>query len=610
MYSVSFDLLPSALSRPHPRARAHPLRRRTAADTAGRVAAAALLTLVLGVAGGKRAAATDASALDSAQTVRTASPTAPADAGFGVVPVPERAVAESAADAGGGPVSDGSVPEQASDAAATAPLEGPDHLETGSAEAPTGAPEALGSARPALSGVEADPSVAPLIEGPPPPPPEARALAPAERPRVLVKTILGILALLALAYLGGHPRVQAWEQRLRISQVITAGFPFVLLGMLARQPAVGILTDTVLAELGPVLRLGLGWIGFVVGFRFDVRLIGRLPSGAAAAVGIATAIPFAAVVCASALLLLAFDGFHGANFRDPVFVRDALILGTAGAMTGWTVTRTFPSRDAADKVQQMLRLEELAGVAGLAVVAAYFRPQGTEVAWQLPGTAWLFLTVGIGVTLGAVIYAVLHRTSQGPEFMVLTLGSISLTAGIAGYLHLSSVVVAFVAGVLLANFPGAYKERLRDTLHRLERPIYLMSLVVIGALWRAGDGLGWLLMGAFVVARLLGKWLGTELSARRGPFSLGPAERTALTIAPLGELSIAIVVSAQLLYPGGSVYRIVSAVIGGALLSELLLQLVWRRPAVATPPGPPPGPPRESLPPTLLVPATEDEERP
>ena len=78
----------------------------------------------------------------------------------------------------------------------------------------------------------------------------------------------------------------------------------------------------------------------------------------------------------------------------------------------------------------MVRLEELAGIIGLAFVAAFFRPQGANVTWQIPGTAWVLLTIGLGVITGLIIYAILYRSSEGVDFLVLTLGSISFSAGV------------------------------------------------------------------------------------------------------------------------------------------------------------------------------------
>ena len=419
-----------------------------------------------------------------------------------------------------------------------------------------------------LPPVTPEPAIAPVIDGTTGP---KVVIAVEKRPAAVIWTILGLLTIAVLAYGAGDTRVLRLEQSLGISQVITAGFPFVLLGMIARSGPVGILNDEMLAELSPLLRLSLGWIGFAVGFRFDAQLLGGLPRGTARVVAFATSLPFATVLATTAVLLLLTTGLTEASLRDPVFLRDALILGTVGTMTAVTATRLAGA--AGETVHRLLRIEELAGIVGLALVAAYFRPTGEGVSWQLPGTSWLFLTVGLGVTVGAVVYAIILRAKTDAEFTALLLGSVSFVAGIAGYLHLSSVVVAFIAGALFSNVPGAPKVRLGQALERLERPIYLLSLVVIGALWDVGDWRGWVLMPFFAASRLGGKWLGVRFGLPGSGLFLPADARNALVFAPIGPLGIAIVVNAQLLYPGGSISRIVSAVIGGAVLTEIVVQL-------------------------------------
>jgi hypothetical protein len=479
--------------------------------------------------------------------------------------------ARAAPDAGSGDAGAGAL-----DAGAIAPdagaSSGPAPARTGGEKAPLERVARAPIVAP-LPAVELDPSLAPVIEGRDPAA-AAVPVAPAERPGVVIRTIVGLLALMVLAYLGGHRRVLAWEKRLGISQVITAGFPFVVLGMLGRSSSVGILSDSILAELGPLLRLGLGWIGFVAGIRFDTRMFQGLPPGTVRIVALTTLFPFAFLVGASATLLFLFSE-QPFEPGDPVFLRDALILGTAGAMAAVTSTRSLSRNGSKTVLSRVIRLEELAGVIGLLFVAAFFRPQGAS--WQMPGTAWILLTIGLGATAGLLVYAILQRQAENADFLVLTLGSISFAAGAASSLLLSSVVVAFIAGVLLANFPGVYHERLREMLFRLERPIYLLSLVIVGALWRVDDWRGWVLMPVFMALRLAGKWLGTALAASYGGLALDADERRAIAMPPLGPLAIAIVTNALLLYPGGSISLIVSAVIGGGVLTELFLQLLSRR---------------------------------
>lgn len=423
------------------------------------------------------------------------------------------------------------------------------------------------------------PRIAPVVDAPARTQAEA-PIASAERPAVLLKTILGLLALITLAYVGGHDRVLAFERKLGIAQVITSGFPFVLLGWTTRTPALGVLTDELLTQLSPLLRLGLGCIGFAAGFRFATRLPTGVP-----ALRVATAVtmvPFSLVAlsCGS-LLLLMTGGISSDALQDPVFLRDAMVLGTAGAVTAQTSIAIFRADDSNGVIGRVLGVEELVGIFGLAVVAAYFRP-AVGVTWQLPGTAWLLLTLGLGASLGLISYLVLRRPQQRPEFVLLALGLIGFSAGTAGYLRLSPIVIAFVAGTSLALLPTVARARLHEALTRLERPIYLLSLIVIGALWQISDWRGWVLAPVFTVSRLLGKRLGLDLGLRAANVPLDTDQKLALTIAPMGRLAIAIVVNAQLLYPGGSISPIVAAVIVGGMLTEIVVQLASRRTAATT----------------------------
>jgi len=389
----------------------------------------------------------------------------------------------------------------------------------------------------------------------------------------VVKTLLGLVALLALAMLGAHPRVRRLERMLGISQVVTAGFPFVAMGLIARHPDVGVLNDTVLRELDPLLQLGLGWIGFLTGYQFEVKQFEGFPRGTARLVVLMSATPFIAVVVACGGLVLAF----GQPWESAIFLRDAIVLGTAATITSPIAASVAAARGVAPKLHQLVLrlglLDDIAGVVGLLFLGAYFRPV-MHGGWVLPGTAWLFVTLGLGMTLGILLYVVMRSPVKGIEQITLVIGSIAFAAGCAGYLHLSPVVVCFISGAILGNLPGDYRQPVRKVLRLLERPIYLVFLVFAGALWRVGDWRGWVLMPAFVVARLVGRAIGLRL-ARRGEQS-DPAifqGEQGVVGSPMGALSIAIVVSFQSLFSGRAVPWIVTAVIGGAMVTEVFVQV-------------------------------------
>lgn len=412
--------------------------------------------------------------------------------------------------------------------------------------------------------------------------PEVRPVPREERPGVVIRTILGLVVLLGLAYAGGDERVRRLERRIGISQVVTAGFPFVALGVIARTPSVGVLTDSVLAELAPALRIGLGWLGFLIGFRFDARVLARVTRGTVDFAMVRSLSTFAVVVAACGGALVAYGSVDVDTLAEHAFLRDGLVLGAAGALTSLSTPRLLAARSfdrpTVRLVAGIARLEELVGVVALLVLASYFRSGASYATWQLPGTAWVLLTVGLGTSIGLLVYAVLvrERASHG-EWVVLVLGSVAFAAGLSGKLQLSPVVVCFVVGLLLVNFPGTHKDGLRQALLKLERPIYLVFMVFVGALWDVADWHGWLLMVVFVVSRFSGRWVGTRIAEASADVPLTPAARQALSISPLGALSIAIVVTAQMLYPSRTVSMLVTAIIAGSMVTEIVFQLTTRR---------------------------------
>nr|PZN26387.1 MAG: hypothetical protein DIU78_07865 [Pseudomonadota bacterium] len=426
--------------------------------------------------------------------------------------------------------------------------------------------------------VEAEPSavVAEVPAEPPPPPPTVQETRPpslpqAERPRVALGALLGLLGLLVPAYVANHPRVRRLGDWLGLRSAITAGFPFVALGLLARHPAVGVLTDDVLVALTPLIEFGLGWIGFLVGYHLDLRAIDRLPRGTALVTALDTLVPLLSTGVFSALALIAL----GYTWHEGVLPRAALVLGISGAMTAPAAIRAVLRSEGVPPAAQYL--DEIVGVLGLATLAAYFRPEGLEAAWALPGTAWLFVTLGMGATLGSLLYLILRRPAGRAEFMVVAVGSVAFTAGMAAYVWLSPLVICFVAGLVIANLPSVHRDALGEALEQLARPIFLVLLALAGALWDPSDWRGWALVPVFLASRYLGLAIGRAFALRREPAAATELRPASPLVAPLSIVAIAVVVSVRILYEGPVVSVLITAVIGSALMAELIAALAERR---------------------------------
>ena len=160
------------------------------------------------------------------------------------------------------------------------------------------------------------------------------------------------------------------------------------------------------------------------------------------------------------------------------------------------------------------------------------------------------------------------------ELLAVVLGSVAFGSGLSGYLDLSPTVVCFIAGALVTNFPGERKTDVFAILSHLERPIHLLFLVLAGASWDASAAAPWLLVPAFAIARVLGKWLAVLFARRTVTVQLPDGfvdDRT--LVSPLSPLAIALVLSLQGSAGGAPTPWLLTIVIGGALLTEVAVQL-------------------------------------
>lgn len=433
----------------------------------------------------------------------------------------------------------------------------------------------------------------------------------------IARIALGLFAILALAIVGGHPALRDYEKRAGLAMVNGSGIPFLLLGLVARRPEVGILDDGVLRDLRPLLDVGLGWIGFRVGTDFDVRAIDRWPRGTARVTAAESACALLAVTAATGVAMRA--GLHPTNIE-----RNAIVLGACAAVSAPSGARALEragvlSAHSARKLRRVAALDDVTAVLVLALVMSAWRP--VDSGWALPPLGWLFVQIGMGVVLGAVLIASVRVARDAREDAALTLGAVAFASGMAGYTGFSPLVIGCVAGVVVANLPAAAVEAgslvSRARLREVERMIFMAFFVVAGALWNPTGATGWALVPVYVAARLLGKFLGLR-AMREGradatdpgalassppaaststspPAAVTSAAATSLpatattssgasgrarvdlrrawvALMPASAVSIAVVVSAHAAYPTILQGALATVVIVGAVASEVVFR--------------------------------------
>lgn len=410
----------------------------------------------------------------------------------------------------------------------------------------------------------------------------------------LPRIVLGLALALGLAVLAATPKVKAIERRLGITVLISAGLPVLAMGFVFSRPSVGILTPDILADLRPAFEFGLGWIGFVIGMQFEVRRLETISPAIGTVVTIESIVP---MITTAGLCSMAFVGL-GVPWQHVDFLRDALVLAACAAPSAPINVEVWSARigkKAAELLHEVTLIDEVSALAVLGVVALFFRPAADATRWVLPASAWLLVTLGLGGVLGIVTYVLIRGASNAAEELAFMLGAIALSAGMAGYLALSVPVVCVIAGALLANLPMRDIEGLRKILYDVERPLYLIFLLIVGASWRPEEWQGWVIAPAFVLARVAGKRLGAIWAKKVGPPELPRARAMALALSPQSPISIVAIVSAATLYRGQDPDRVrwaINAVIIGGVLTEIVIRLLERSYAgspLATPLPIPPG---------------------
>jgi hypothetical protein len=407
----------------------------------------------------------------------------------------------------------------------------------------------------------------------------------------VLRVVLGLALALALAVFAAHPKVRRWEQKLGVTLLLATGLPFLLLGAVFHLDTIGILTDKVLYDLRPAFEFGLGWVGFVVGMRFEVRRLDRLPAGLGPAI-------VAQAIAPMLVVGLAGGGFLylvGLSLDRALWLYSLLLAACAAASAPVSLAGLVFSygKKVADLIEEITALDEVAALAVLALLAFIERPH-VQTTWVLPVSAWFLLSLGLGTLLGVLVYLLVRGAKNEAEEICFLLGGVALSAGVAGYLSLSIPVTCALAGALLTNLPLADRAGLDALLTSVERPLYLIFLLVVGASWYPWDWQGWALGLLFVLARWIGKLIGSFWAKRVGPADLPPTYALTVALFPQSPIAIVVIVSAAGFFPLDPVvmHWIIHAVLFAGILTDILAKLL-PKPTIRVP-ALPEAPPKEA----------------
>jgi hypothetical protein len=120
------------------------------------------------------------------------------------------------------------------------------------------------------------------------------------------------------------------------------------------------------------------------------------------------------------------------------------------------------------------------------------------------------------------------------------------SSGLASYFHLSPLVVNFIMGVTAANLPSFSQEKVHDMLAETEKPLYIVFLILLGAMVKVDSYIIIIFVILYVVLRIAAKF--TSIYAASTALKVPPYSRHnwGLAFSIQGGMTLALGLSIQL----------------------------------------------------------------
>lgn len=319
-----------------------------------------------------------------------------------------------------------------------------------------------------------------------------------------------LIVVVVAAYLAAHVLFDWLGRRF----LIVSGAEYLLLGILVGPEVAGILTASVVGQFAPFMTLALGWIGALIGAQFRIAELIRIPAvyyRVAFTEAVASLVVTAVAVATLLILVL------GATVSDAIIAGTALgAIATASAPSGIAlVAREFGrSGPLVQQLEVTTAIDALVSVITFGVLLAVVHIAPTELARAPTATEWAVITFAIGFVGGALFHLFLGDEHDQDRLFIAVGGALVLASGAAAYLRLSPLLPTLIIGMVLVN-TSRDAAGIRAVLANVERPLYFVLLLFVGAAWSRDPGRLWLVpVALFLAVRVMAKLGSANIAAR------------------------------------------------------------------------------------------------
>ncbi len=426
-----------------------------------------------------------------------------------------------------------------------------------------------------------------------------------------MNVILGFVVILLLSFAASRLTLFRSGFSIGLQYVVLAGTEFLFVGLILGPRVTNLLTDAALQQLTPVLGLGLGWIGLLIGIQFDWRIVRRIPRHVWLIGFSISSIAFSVVSLSLIVSLdpvgrIVFPSNHAMFAKQTPIAKIGfcVMLGLVATLSTHTalalIKHTANARGTAIRLLRILAdIRTPIAVIGLGFFSSLlytFLPFSslppdsiTSNGISAPFTfhtvqtlLWFAASVLLGVALGWMLHYLTSERLQKREMLLVLTGSVIFSSGLAASFSMSPLFVNFVVGATLSNLPNFARGRVSNILTSTEKPFFVVFMIFVGALWPPVTGTALIVSVMYLVTRAFGLCMGTVVgNACFLPKENRVTNRLGFAMLPQGGVAIALVVDYAFITPGPYADLALSVTLLTVLVNQLfganILTSVLRR---------------------------------
>jgi len=349
-----------------------------------------------------------------------------------------------------------------------------------------------------------------------------------------------------------------------------SGLFYIFLGLFLGPSGLNILNNRVLSGLNPLMALGLGWIGFVFGFQFEIRYLKRFSLKyyyLSFFLFVLTFIPGTVILW---FILHWFYPLQSGFLIAGVSLSFGFLLSLHSPTLINAMAPFVPCQNKYFYLARFLvSVGGIWGILGLAVLTSFWRYPFSQDHMFTEGIIILALSILFSAVIGYFFYYMTCRKVNDQDLLVYILGTVFFVSGTAFYFDLIPLFACMIMGIFYSNLTRNH-ERIYPLLLSTEKPLFIVFLILIGAFWelRFTWELGALVL-LMLLLRLILYVLPVPFLSKILKFPLELPSFFGTILLSSGGIGVAFAVSLKLTYPVPLVDVFLSVSLLMIIISEL-----------------------------------------